>query len=385
MAGSDRSATQGTVPSGQRALAPDLARGFMLLLIAMAYAPVYLYSAEPSVWTHPGGGSPLDAMVRILALLFLDNRAFPMFAALFGYGMVVLIERRRAAGTPDDEARRLLRRRSLFLLLFGSVHAILVFSGEILAAYGLAGLVIGWLLFRPDRALLKAAALLLPFYALTAVVVGYALSMETDEAVVGYLTAADWIERLLAWPITPVFNLLMFPLLVPLLLGAWAARRKLLEEPAEQRTLLTRVAVVGIAISLLGALPAALTEAGVLQPGDLLGLVVGVQIITGIAGGAGYAALFGLLALRIGERRGLVVQALSAAGQRSLSLYLFVSVLVAVVLHRDLLDVGSHVHSAGALGIAFLIWLLGVALCYALHRAGRKGPADALLRRLVYR
>jgi hypothetical protein len=47
---------RGSVSPGERSLAPDLARGFMLLLIAMAYAPVYLFNVEPGVYTHPAGG-----------------------------------------------------------------------------------------------------------------------------------------------------------------------------------------------------------------------------------------------------------------------------------------------------------------------------------------
>jgi uncharacterized membrane protein YeiB len=78
---------RGSVSPGERSLAPDLARGFMLLLIAMAYAPVYLFNVEPGVYTHPAGGDLLDKAVHFLSLIFLDSRAYPMFAALFGYGM----------------------------------------------------------------------------------------------------------------------------------------------------------------------------------------------------------------------------------------------------------------------------------------------------------
>ena len=63
--------------------------------------------------------------------------------------------------------------------------------------------------------------------------------------------------------------------------------------------------------------------------------LAGVQIEAGagVAGGVGYAALFALAAAAIGERRGIVVRALTAVGKRSLSSYLLQSVLLVPALY----------------------------------------------------
>ena len=45
-------------------------------------------------------------------------------------------------------ARQILRRRNPWLMVFGLVHAAPVWMGDILGAYGLAGLVMVALLFR---------------------------------------------------------------------------------------------------------------------------------------------------------------------------------------------------------------------------------------------
>ena len=104
---------------------------------------------------------------------------------------------------------------------------------------------------------------------------------------------------------------------------------------------------------MLGALPAALIAIDAVRP-DIVstGALLALQVLTGVLGGAGYAAAFGLLALRLDERRGPVTRAVAAVGQRSLTFYLFNSVLVAVVLHHDLLAVGDRVDSIGALAVA---------------------------------
>src|SRR5699024_5905698 len=108
--------------------------------------------------------------------VFIDGRIYPMFAFLFGYGMVQFARSRVARGFPDRIVDRMLLRRHLWLLVFGFVHALLLFNGDILGAYGLAGLILGAALFRrSDKALritswVLAGALLL--FALGGLVIG---------------------------------------------------------------------------------------------------------------------------------------------------------------------------------------------------------------------
>ncbi|GAA1274392.1 hypothetical protein GCM10009609_41960 [Pseudonocardia aurantiaca] len=48
------------------------------------------------------------------------------------------------------------------------------------------------------------------------------------------------------------------------------------------------------------------------------GLLLALQVLTGVFGGAGYAAAFGLLALRLDQRRGPITRAVAAALMRRL-------------------------------------------------------------------
>lgn len=377
------------IPASQRKLAPDLARGAMLLLIAMAYAGVY---AGIAFGTPTPDQAVPDAVARFLTVLLLDNRAFPMFAILFGYGMSWMIARQRAAGTGEAQMRRLLLRRSLFLLLFGAVHAFLVYQGEILTSYGLAGLAVGWLLFRPDVVLKRAVAVLAVLYAVTcsAAMLGYAAAGEYGDGMptepAGYTTLADWIGRLVALPFLPLYLAVAYPLFLLVAMGFLAGRKGLLDAPEAHRTSLVRLAAGGVGVSVLGAVPAALIEVGVVELAVVpTGLLLSLQVLTGILGGAGYAAVFALMALRLGRRRGALTRAVAAVGQRSLTFYLFNSVVVAVVLHPDLIGVGAHVGSLGALAVGFGSWLLALGLAAWMDGSGRRGPADVLMRYLVYR
>ncbi|MBP2368625.1 DUF418 domain-containing protein [Pseudonocardia parietis] len=371
-----------------RKLAPDLSRGVMLLLIAMAYAGTY---AGAQFGTDVSAAPPHDRVASVLSTLFLDNRAFPMFAVLFGYGLAWTVAGRRSRGADEGQARRLLRRRGLYLLLFGAVHAILVYPGEILTSYGLATLVTGWLLFRPDRTVTRAAVWFTAAYVLTVplTMIGLWISTAGGTAPLppaGYTTSADWLGRIFGAPVTPLFLAVGFPLFLLVVLGYRAARADLLDDPAAHRGLLTRIAAGGIGVSVLGAVPAALTVTGVLAPGALTGgLVLGLQVLTGVAGGAGYAAAFALLSIRLQAAPGPLTRAASAMGRRSLTFYLLNSVLVAAVLHPDLGGLGEHVGSAGALLVAAAVWSVSLLLADRLGAAGRPGPLDHLMRRLVHR
>lgn len=380
-------AAGGSVPTGSRSLAPDLARGVMLLLIAMAYAPLYLYEAEPGIFNHPAGGSAVDQVVQFAGLLVLDSRAYPMFSALFGYGMATMVSRRLAAGASSARARGLLRRRGLFLLLFGFAHGVLVFPGEILGPYGIASLLLAGLMLRSDRALLLTAAAIVPIYLVTVPLVTTAMTFSDvagAAAIPGY-TGTDLLARL-AYPFVALFNVVAFPYIIPMLLGAWAGRRRILDEPHAHLTTLRRTAVIGVSVSVVGGLPIALVGAGALSAGEIgAALLLAVQVLTGLFGGVAYAAIFGLLAARRSDRRGVVTTALAATGKRSLTCYLLQSVLLALVLGEAFLGLGGRLHSATAALAAIAAWLVGVVLAYVLERADQRGPADALLRRLVYR
>src|SRR5690606_13401307 len=165
-----------------RALAPDLARGFALLFIALANAPYYLWGAQETGMTsaHPKGSGLLDSVVQAVTIVVIDGRTYPLFAFLFGYGIVQLHRRQLEAGTDERAARRLLQRRNLWLIAFGLVHAALLWMGDVLGAYGLAGLVfVGLFLLRRDRTLLVWAGILtglLAFFAASSIVGGWAMS-----------------------------------------------------------------------------------------------------------------------------------------------------------------------------------------------------------------
>ncbi|OLT30127.1 hypothetical protein BJF83_09180 [Nocardiopsis sp. CNR-923] len=397
-------ASRGPTRAGERALAPDLARGFMLLFIALANTVWYLWAAPTGgLGAHPEPGGPLDAIAQFFTIVAVDARSYPMFAFLFGYGIVQLATRQEAAGADPKDVSALLRRRNLWLLAFGFVHALLLWMGDVLGAYGLAGLLMCWLfLRRRDTTLLAWAGALTGVLALLSVaslvplVFSQAASASSGADFMGVVAGniADpslvgaALDRAALWPLFVLVQGLV-GMVVPavVLLGFWAARRRILEEPGRHLPLLRRVAVGGIAAGWLGGLPSALTQTGVLDwsPGDALSML---DVTSGMMGGLGYVALIALVAHRIqrrGREPGVIVTALTATGRRSLSCYLAQSVLCAPLLAAWGLGLGAHLTSWSMFPFAVGVWLVTVVSAYALERAGRRGPAEVLLRRLSYR
>lgn len=379
-----RGLAQRSVSTKERLLAPDLARGFMLLIIALAHAPLLLDRQD--------GGSVIDEAVNFVSILFVDNRGLPLFAILLGYGLAMMVNRQLKAGTLEIESKRLLRRRGFFLLLFGFVHAVIIGGIDILAFYGFSTLLIGWILFRQNRVLIRAILFVSLFFLflLPIVWVGMAHAMDATGGsleTLGQSNSESYIEttlfNLISFPFMILSQLFMYPMLLPILIGVWAARNNLLL--VGNRKQLVRIAVIGTLISIIGGLPLALdgTQLWSSSP-TMKGLFMALQMITGLAGGIGYAAIFGLIG-SIVSRTGLMVRSLTALGQRSLTFYVLIETMLVITLSPVAFGLGQVLHSTGAVIIAVFVWLISLLLAMMMEYKGMRGPADALLRRLIYR
>ncbi|MEU9899135.1 DUF418 domain-containing protein [Streptomyces phaeochromogenes] len=423
---------RGGVRAEERALAPDLARGIMLLLIVLSNTAFHLWAARrgPSGW-QPADGSWLDHAVQFTMIIVLDLRVYPLFAFLFGYGMMQLFLRQTAAGNTERGAARILRRRSLWLIVIGLLHSTLLMAGDIVGYYGVLTLVLGLVFLRRSERALKrwicVGAVLMVFFAaqpvVSALLRGELGTLGDAGAEPGFLAYAaqegNWLTAAGTRLETGLFVTFLASALalvgggyVVFLLGFWAARRRVLEEPGRHRTLLRRTAVIGITVGWLGALPTALAHIGALDvPADAQseeGALTLLRDVTGNAAGLGYVAAVALFVhwwssrgarvaagqgevARAGAGTGVevgvgatVVAAVSAVGKRSLSCYLAHSLLFAPVLAAWGLGLGEHLSSWTMALFAVGVWLITVAGAYALERAGRRGPAEAVLRRLMY-
>jgi uncharacterized protein len=223
-----------------------------------------------------------------------------------------------------------------FLVVFGVFHATLLYFGDFLGAYGIVGVIATLVLLRRGDRFHRVAPWLwgiqlvyIGFLAVTAIT-----GMKSGDATVENVTnpslsadsyAQSLVDRLAEWP---VHTSTVVPFMFIVWLGIWAARRRILENPAAHTVLLRRVAVVCL--------------------GDN------------------------------GARRATVRD-----GGRSLSGYLFQSVAWITLFSTWALDLGGSTWIAALAAIA--VWTLSVATARSTELACYRGPAESLLRKLTYR
>lgn len=378
----------GALAVSARALAPDLARGAMLLLIALANACLYQYGNLPlggGLWLR--GHPAADQVILLVETIFVRGRAYPMYALLFGYGLVQLLRRYASRGIDEATARRTVRRRGLWMLVIGFCHALLLFGGDIIGAYGLIAVLLVEVMFRAkDRVLLITSAVWVVPIALFRGL-EHRLSPLRDRATDTPELLYAALLRVLHWIEGSIIGSL-FMLVPAVLLGVWAARRRLLDEPALNQRFLARAAVIGMSLAAAGGLPWALVRATWWKPSsDVVSLLAGgAHTFSGYAGGVGYAAIAGLVAIRVQHRNehGRVISALAACGQRSMTCYLLQSVVFVAVLAAYGGGLGSRLGLLEIAALATVTWLLTVLLADVMSRRGYRGPAETLLRQLTY-
>ncbi|MUL41722.1 DUF418 domain-containing protein [Streptomonospora sp. PA3] len=374
------------LPADQRSLAPDLGRGFMLLIIATVHAHLFREFTGAAGFSLDG---PVDVGTTAAMALFGENRGYPMFAALFGYGLAQIYLRRTAEGREWPWVRRLLRRRGRWLVIIGVAHTVLLFYGDVIAVYGLIALFFTAVLRMSDRRLLAHAFAWMAVGSLLYSLANTALFAAGTQGAAADIT---WLSDLLTRiAVLPFFLPLMIVISVfPFLIGVWAARRRLLEEPLRHLPLLRRAAAGGIGAGVAGGVPQALINIEVWEAAPAAeAAVFWLHLLTGYAGGFGYAALIALVAVRLDRRRsgrrGPVVTALAATGQRSMTCYLLQSVAWAALVPPYALGIGSELSDAQAVALGAAVWLATVVLAEAMRRAGfRQGPAEWVLRRMTY-
>lgn len=377
-----------------RALAPDVARGVMLLLIALAHAPGFVSDRAPT---------PANTVTELVRSLLAENQARAMFIVLFGYAMGQLLYRQEARGTGPAETRSLLRRRGLVLVGVGLAHFALLVPLDIVATYGFALLFLAAMVTARDRVLLWTAAATLPLgIALISWTYQRAVDIELTGGQAGmtpYMSAtypAHIVSGLPTW--LPETVLSMVVVVPGMLFGIWAARRRYLDEPRIHAVLLRRTAIGLLLVALATRLPEALVVAGFWVPATTSTEWAFALLHTfgGYAGGIGLAALVGVLV--VGRRRdgegggpagagragGRLATALAALGQRSLTFYLAQSLVWLLLFYPFTLGLSGTVSFAGSAATAVGVWAASVAVAAAMARAGRQGPAEMLVRKLTY-
>lgn len=376
-------------PGTKRALSLDLARGSMLLLIILAHVPLLMYTAEPGVITKLQADSFVGEFLNILMELLVDNRARPLFAVLFGYGLVMVykkqVEKRGIAA-----ARKIIIRRCLYLILFGAILAGAFNGQDILMTYGIAGLILLPLVYRKTKAIViwtivttVLFALYIPFLwgGFLFVLQSYGLPVEFTGQETYFSTILD---RAVSIPIIPIFTHFFYPVIPSVLMGFWLGHLNVMIEPDKHVSFLKKLFIITISISVIGAIPL-VTINNIWYPEYFTaGLIYGLHIISGLFAGLAYAAFFGLLGVSI-KHRNIFIEAMSAMGKRSLSFFVLHEILIVVFLSPIVLNLGAHLSVTSSFLFGIGMWLVTLIAAYMMEQKDISGPLEIVMRKITYK
>ena len=373
--------------TGERQRMADQLRGIALLGIVVVNVPFLAIGGlgydEASLATS------LDQAVAFLVAFLVEGKFYLIFSLLFGYSTTFIVR-------PDEPtSRRRYLRRLLGLAVIGVLHAVLLFTGDILFSYALLGLALLWVMSWADDWVLRLARIAwlvsvawlflllvtLPAADIDAEPQGIA---EFDQAMATGSFIDTVAARIAVLPdtILTLASLQWGLAFAAFCVGLVAGRRGLFAEPAAHRGLWRRLALWGLAVGL--PLQAAAAAVAATSPD---GFNAGRQGLAGISLGfatapiltAGYVGVFGLLCAK---RPGLFAVA-EPAGRMSLSVYLGESLLLCALYCGWGLGWFGTQGAAQVTLVAIAVWAVLALGAWAWLSRWRRGPTEQLLARFV--
>jgi len=384
------SARPATTHGPPRDLVPDVLRGFALLgiiVVNVAYFATDVANGLTGAALVTQGDRVAAFLVHALAL----GKFYLLFSFLFGYATVYVLKR-----GPEGASR--WKGRSRALLVFGALHAVLLFIGDILFVYGMLGLLLSPLLFAEERTLRRATRswYLIGSLLLVALVGSLwlgerqGLDLSTTPTPV-YETLVQQRDAVAAIPARASLWLGTLPFVVivqgPLafaafLVGLRSARVRLLSGGAENLNVRRWCAWgfgVGLPVQITFAALWLANEASASRLESIAFASTVMTIVTAPLLSAGYLAT--VVALL--RTRPALVAWLAPAGRWSLTVYLGQSLTLSVLFSGWGLGLYQRVPFAFVAALALLVGV-GLSLIAArLAPAVGQGPMERLLGRLT--
>jgi len=392
------------VTPSERIISLDVLRGFailgILIMNVQSFSMIMASYINPSAF---GDLTGLNRVVWTLSHVLADEKFMSIFSMLFGAGILMI------AGRAEDKglkAGSVHYRRSLWLILFGLMHAYLLWYGDILVAYGVCALIVfGFRKARPRR-LLIAGLLIVSVASLLYLSFGYSMQYWPEEAnenlmrswmpdaehVAGEMAAyqGGWLDQM-SMRIPAAISLQTFVFLI------WQVWR------------IAGLMLVGMALLKWGVLSAARSRRFYFTS-TLVGFLVGYPLILlgvyrNFAAGWSleYSMFYGpqlnywgsilvafgyvctVMLLARAARPGLFTRALAATGRMAFTNYIMQTLICTAIFYGHGLGLYARMERKEQILIVFCIWVLQLIVSPIWLKHFRFGPLEWLWRSLTYR
>nr|WP_238942629.1 DUF418 domain-containing protein [Planococcus beigongshangi] len=355
----------------------------ILLVNMLAFHSPFSY-IDPYTWFDAAGDQTTYAFIDV----FVQASFYPLFAMLFGYGLGMQFLRAESRNRPFAP---MAVKRLAILLLFGILHAFLLWFGDILITYAIMGfLLIGmmrldskWLLTLGViiYAVPQALLLLILFAAVAMDSSFYVGIQEVQNSVAAYgggTYAEIFRQRFDDWMYSnnPLNYIVLIVTILPFtMVGAAAAKWRLIERTREMKKLWIGLAVGGFVIGLLLKLTPYLIDKNIAM--TYLQDIFGGPLLA-----VSYAAAIALISQNLKAAK--ILRPLAKAGRMSLTTYITQSVIATTIFYSYGLGLYGQVSVLAGTLLALGIFVIQLIFAELWLTKFNQGPLEMLWRKITY-
>lgn len=370
----------------------DILRGFSLLGILLVNMFAF-YLPLPHILDLGNWFSEAQDIIWQQTIdIYVQGSFYPLFSMLFGYGLAMQFIKAQKTGV---NFYKFAPKRLIVLLIIGLLHAFFIWWGDILATYAFCGFFLFMFLRFSSRWIVTFALVInffmhlfiIAIYGLTGMlnteVEPLAIDIELINSAITAYGIGSWtdafLQRVKDLSVQMSFGMwlsALFTILPYMLLGAAAAKWRLIERAKELKSLWLTLAVLCLAAGLfIKSAPYLFTRTYLL---DYLKVYVGGPILS-----IGYAAVIILICLIPVSLK--VLSPIAKAGRMSLTLYIMQSIICTFLFYNFGFSLYGQVDVQMGVWIALSIYIIQIILAELYFMKFKQGPLEAAVKKITYR
>ncbi|GGB01198.1 DUF418 domain-containing protein [Macrococcus hajekii] len=368
----------------------DILRGFSLLGIILMNIVGFthdIFHLDPFFTFQYG----LNRVLYAFNILFIQQSFYPIFAFLFGYGLMMMKD---SADKRGDAFLPIIYRRLIALFVFGILHGIFLFSGDILQTYAVVMLIGAPLLFVDKKFSVIASIILFGYYVMNHIVpfVVNGLKLPRYDYVINDADRAAYVAQVFNsghyadiialnaqhffqyFFVTDVQGLLfrLSSLLPLMLMGSYARRTGWFERVIEDKRNIKWA--IGLMISGLALKSLSLIFYGRYSAEAAGGYIGGVMVA------ASY--MISIIKLSESSRFRQITGPMSLLGRMSFTVYILQSVIMFIITYSFKLY--GQLNLIETYSIALVIYMSLIAFSWRYFSRFKQGPLEYLWRKITY-
>ena len=368
----------------------DIIRGFSLLGILLVNMFGF-YLPQPHIFLDNWFTEAIDIIWHQNLDIYIQSSFYPLFSMLFGYGLAMQYMKAQRTGL---NVYTFIPKRLAILFAIGMAHALLLWWGDIIATYAFCGFFL-LLFLRYKSMILFVIAIILNgsfhlFYVgilslsglLNEVTEQQAVDIQSiQDAITAYATGGyvdALIQRLsdLAVQMNPIMWIAaLFTILPYMLIGAAAAKWRLIERAKELKGLWITFAILATALGLfIKSAPYIFTNTYLL---GYLKVYVGGPILS-----VGYAAIIIVLCFVPVMTKWL--SPIAKMGRMSMTMYILQTIICTTLFYNYGFGLYGKIDVPTGVYMALGIFVIQVIIAEIWLSKFKQGPLEAAVKKLTY-